>query len=97
VDLGDYVAGVVAAGSAWVAAVSLLTVVAWRADRLAGVSALLHVAAAALFLAWTMTGGVGAGVGLRAGVVAYVVGQDLLAAGVLRGLRRATAGVERPL
>lgn len=97
VDLGDYLAGLVAAGSAWVAAVSLLTVVAWRADRLAGVGALLHVAAAALALIWTMSGAVGASVSLRVVAVVYIVGQALLAAGVLRRLRRATAGADLSL
>jgi hypothetical protein len=97
VDLGDYLVGVVVAGSAWVAAVSLLTVVAWRADRLAGVGGLLHVAAAALLLVGTMTGEVGGALSLRAAAVTYVVGQALLAVGVLRGLRRATAGADLPL
>ncbi|MEV0951931.1 hypothetical protein [Promicromonospora sp. NPDC050249] len=97
VDLGDYVVGAVVAGSAWVAAVSLLTVVAWRADRLAGVGGMLHVAAAALLLIGTMTGGVGATLSFRAAAVTYVVGQALLAVGVLRGLRRATADADLPL
>jgi hypothetical protein len=97
VDLGDYVAGAVVAGSAWLAAVSLLAVVAWRADRLACVGALLHVAAAALLLTWTMSGVVGAGVSLRVVAVVYVVGQALLAAGVLRRLQGASAGVDQPL
>ncbi|MFD6142249.1 hypothetical protein [Promicromonospora sp. NPDC060271] len=97
VDLGDYVAGAVAAGAAWVAAVSLLTVAAWRADRLAGIGALLHVAAAAMLLVVTTAGGVGTAIGLRAVVVTYVVGQALLAAGVLRRLQGVPAGADRPL
>ncbi|MGI5187068.1 hypothetical protein ACQEVI_02860 [Promicromonospora sp. CA-289599] len=97
VDLGEYVVGAVVAGSAWVAAVSLLAVVAWRADRLAGVGALLHVAAAGLLLVGTMASGVGAAVSLRAVAVTYVVGQALLAVGVLRRLRGATPGADLPL
>lgn len=97
VDLGDYLVGAVVAGSAWVAAVSLLTVVAWRADRLAGVGALLHVAAGAVLLIGTTVGEVGTAVSLRVVAATYVVGQALLAAGVLRRLRRATAGADLPL
>jgi hypothetical protein len=97
VDLGDYLAGAVVAGAAWVAAVSLLTVVAWRADRLAGIGALLHVAAAALLLVGTMTGEVGGTLSLRAVAVTYVAGQALLAVGMLRRLRGATAGADLPL
>jgi hypothetical protein len=85
------------AGAAWVAAVSLLTVVAWRADRLAGIGALLHVAAAALLLVGTMTGEVGGTLSLRAVAVTYVAGQALLAVGMLRRLRGATAGADLPL
>jgi hypothetical protein len=97
VDLGDYVAGAVVVSSAWSVAVSLLAVVAWRADRLAGIGALLHVAAAALLLTWTMWGEVGAGVSLRVVAVVYVVGQALLAAGVLRRLQRMSVGVDQSL
>ncbi|WP_419706353.1 hypothetical protein [Promicromonospora sp. NFX87] len=97
VDLGDYVVGAVVAGAAWVAAVSLLTVVAWRVDRLAGVGALLHVGAAALLLIGTMTGGVGTTLSLRAVALAYVVGQALLAVGVLRGLGDSSAGAGQTL
>lgn len=96
-DLGGYLVGMVVAGAAWVAAVSLLTVVAWRADRLAGIGALLHVAAAALLLVGTMMGEVGSTLSFRAVAVTYVVGQALLAVGVLRGLRRATADADLPL
>lgn len=97
VDLRDYVVGAVVAGAAWVAAVSLLTVVAWRADRLAGVGALLHVATGALLLIGTMTGGIGASFSLRVVAVTYVAGQALLAVGVLRRLRRDSAGADQPL
>ncbi|MEU4388905.1 hypothetical protein [Promicromonospora sp. NPDC023805] len=97
VDLGDYVVGAVVASAAWVVAVALLTVVAWRADRLAGVGALLHVATAGLLLIGTMTGGIGASISLRVVALTYVVGQALLAVGVLHRLRRATAGADLPL
>jgi hypothetical protein len=95
-DLGDYAVAAVVAGSAWCAAVSLLTVVAWRADRFAGVGALLHVATAALLLIGPITGGAGT-VSLRAAAVTYVVGQALLAAGVLCRLRRTSAGADHSL
>jgi hypothetical protein len=97
VDLGDYVVGAVVAASAWVVAVSLLTVVAWQADRHASVGALLHVAAAALLLVGSMTGGAGTAGSLRAVAVIYVVGQALLAVGVLRRLQRASEGPDHPL
>jgi hypothetical protein len=95
-DLGDYTVGAVAAGVAWCAAVSLLAVVAWRADRLAGIGALLHVATALVLLIATFTGEAGI-VGLRVAAVTYVVGQALLAAGVLRTLHRGAAAADRPL
>lgn len=96
VDFGDYLVGVVAAGSAWCAAVTILAVVAWRVDRLAGIGALLHVATALLLPVAAMGWGVGPD-SLRLSAVTYIVGQALLAAGVLRRLRRTTADADRPL
>jgi hypothetical protein len=93
-DLGDYAVAGVVAGSAWCVAVSLLAVVAWRADRLAGVGALIHVATGALLIVTILGTGT---VGFRAAAVTYVVGQALLAAGVLRKLHRTSAGADHTL
>jgi len=90
-DLGDYTAALAVGVVAWVAAVVLLTVVAWRADRLAGIGALLYIVSAVLLVVLVILLG-GDDFVARAGTATYVVGQSFLAAGVLRKLHRTTAG-----
>ncbi|WP_157236758.1 hypothetical protein [Promicromonospora sukumoe] len=88
-DVGEYVVGAVTACAAWCVAVAFLTVAAWRVDRLAGIGALLVVAAAAFLPVGLFVGEAGIYVfALRLTPVVYVAGQALLAAGVLRGLHR---------
>lgn len=89
-DLAEYMVGAVTAGAAWCVAVAFLAAAAWRVDRLAGTGALLHVGTAVLVAAGLL---VGDSEGLyqtvsRLSAVVYVAGQALLAAGLLRTLRR---------
>ncbi|MFD7025540.1 hypothetical protein [Promicromonospora sukumoe] len=89
-DLVEYLVGAVTAGAAWCVAVAFLAVAAWRVDRLAGAGALLHVGTAVLAAAGFLVGdseGLYQAV-LRLSAVVYVAGQALLAAGLLRTLRR---------